>query len=232
MGERAPSVPGVVLDLGTGLGLAARQGLALTRELHRRWVRCESCLSSVQCPVCTHHIDLGHGVDEDDGEDGDGEAEEEAAGQVPDDAPQPDRQQQHQDDGDPDEGGEEQQEEDGGAGQHQRLHQPIRAQYCGGWTNQSSVLWWVDQSELSIHLQPAQQQRDQQRAGQRGREPYVGVLLVLRDSDIEMLYVVLTYCIVTCLSLSESRKQSVTALTWLAFSWSTDRASIAWKMHK
>ena len=213
--------------------------------------------------LCTHHVDLGHGVDEDDGEDGDGEAEEEAAGQVPDDAPQPDRQQQHQDDGDPDEGGEEQQEEDSGAGQHQRLRQPIRAQYCGGWTNQSSVLWWldqselsivvggpiraqycggwtnqssvlwwVDQSELSIHLQPAQQQRDQQRAGQRGREPYVGVLLVLRDSDIEMLYVVLTYCIVTCLSLSESRKQSVTALTWLAFSWSTDRASIAWKMHK
>ena len=89
--------------------------------------------------LCTHHVDLGHGVDEDDGEDGDGEAEEEAAGQVPDDAPQPDRQQQHQDDGDPDEGGEEQQEEDGGAGQHQRLRQPITGQYCGGWTNQSSV---------------------------------------------------------------------------------------------
>ena len=33
-----------------------------------------------------------------------------------------------------------------------------------------------------------------------------------------------------CLSLSESRKQRVRALTWLAFSWSTDRASIACKL--
>ena len=37
--------------------------------------------------VETYHVDLGHGVDEDDGEDGDGEAEEEGAGEIPDDAP-------------------------------------------------------------------------------------------------------------------------------------------------
>ena len=34
-----------------------------------------------------------------------------------------------------------------------------------------------------------------------------------------------------CLSLSESLKHRVTELTWLAFSWSTDRASIACKHH-
>ena len=45
----------------------------------------------------TYHVDLGHGVDEDDGEDGDGEAEEEGAGEIPDDAPQSDRQEEHQD---------------------------------------------------------------------------------------------------------------------------------------
>ena len=33
-----------------------------------------------------------------------------------------------------------------------------------------------------------------------------------------------------CLSLSESRKQRVRELTWLAFSWSTDRTSIAWQL--
>ena len=46
---------------------------------------------------CTYHVDLGHRVDEDDGEDGDGEAEEEGAGEVPDDATQAHGQQQHQD---------------------------------------------------------------------------------------------------------------------------------------
>lgn len=220
MGERAPSVPGVVLDLGTRLGLAARQGLALTRELHRRWC----WLSSVQCPVCTHHVDLGHGVDEDDGEDGDGEAEEEAAGQVPDDAPQPDRQQQHQDDGDPDEGGEEEQEEDGGAGQHQRLQQPITAQYWGEWTNQSPVFTC---SPPSSSVTSSEQDSE---AGNpmSGSSWYCGIVIVRYC----MLYLQLTNHIVTWRSLSESRKQSVTALTWLAFSWSTDRASIAWKMHK
>ena len=45
----------------------------------------------------TYHVDLGHGVDEDDGEDGDGEAEEEGAGEIPDDAPQSDCQEEHQD---------------------------------------------------------------------------------------------------------------------------------------
>ena len=35
-----------------------------------------------------------------------------------------------------------------------------------------------------------------------------------------------------CLSLSESRKQSVSELTWLAFSWSTDLASIACQWFK
>ena len=54
MGERAPSVPGVVLDLGTGLGLAARQGLALTRELHRRWVSAGCLVSSVHTVYPPH----------------------------------------------------------------------------------------------------------------------------------------------------------------------------------
>ena len=47
--------------------------------------------------LSTHHVDLGHRVDEDDGEDGDGEAEEEGAGEIPDDAPQANRQEEHQD---------------------------------------------------------------------------------------------------------------------------------------
>ena len=47
--------------------------------------------------MSTYHIDLGHRVDEDDGEDGDGEAEEEGAGEIPDDAPQANRQEEHQD---------------------------------------------------------------------------------------------------------------------------------------
>ena len=37
----------------------------------------------------THHVDLGHGVDENDGEDGDGQAQEEGPRQVPQDAPAP-----------------------------------------------------------------------------------------------------------------------------------------------
>ena len=45
----------------------------------------------------TYHVDLCHGVDEDDGEYGDGKTEEEGAGEIPDDAPQSDRQQEHQD---------------------------------------------------------------------------------------------------------------------------------------
>ena len=47
--------------------------------------------------IPAYHVDLGHRVDEDDGEDGDGEAEEEGAGEIPDDAPQSDRQEEHQD---------------------------------------------------------------------------------------------------------------------------------------
>ena len=47
--------------------------------------------------MSTYHVDLGHRVDEDDGEDGDGEAEEEGAGEIPDDAPQANRQEEHQD---------------------------------------------------------------------------------------------------------------------------------------
>ena len=46
---------------------------------------------------CTYHVDLGHRVDEDDGEDGDGETEEEGAREVPDDATQAHGKQQHQD---------------------------------------------------------------------------------------------------------------------------------------
>ncbi len=34
----------------------------------------------------THHVDLGHGVDEDDGEDGDGQPQQEGARQIPQDA--------------------------------------------------------------------------------------------------------------------------------------------------
>ena len=37
--------------------------------------------------LSTHHVDLGHCVDEDDGEDGDGQAKEEGAREIPDDAP-------------------------------------------------------------------------------------------------------------------------------------------------
>ncbi len=37
--------------------------------------------------ICTHHVDLRHGVDENDGEDGDGQAQQEGAGQVPQDTP-------------------------------------------------------------------------------------------------------------------------------------------------
>merc|ERR1719204_2007800 len=69
----------------------------------------------------SEHVDLGHRVDEDDGEDCDGEAEEEGAREVPDDATQAHGQQQHQDHRDPDEGGEKEQEEDGGARQDQGL---------------------------------------------------------------------------------------------------------------
>ena len=36
----------------------------------------------------TYHVDLRHGVDENDAEDGDGEAQQEGAGQVPQDAPE------------------------------------------------------------------------------------------------------------------------------------------------
>ena len=55
----------MVEDLGTGFGLAAWEFLPLAGE----------------------DVDLGHGVDEDDGEDGDGEAKEEGAREVPDDTP-------------------------------------------------------------------------------------------------------------------------------------------------
>lgn len=69
----------------------------------------------------TYHVDLGHCVDEYDGEYRDGQPEEEGPGEVPQDAPEPDRQQQHQDDGDPDEGREEEEQQYRRARKHQGL---------------------------------------------------------------------------------------------------------------
>ena len=210
MGERAPSVPGVVLDLGTRLGLAARQGLALTRELHRRW-----CWLS-RCPVSTVYPPRwlgpwcrwgwwrrwwwrGGG-----GSCGTGPRWCTSAWPP------------------------------AAASGWRRSRWRRWGRAGGGWwcgaapapaaTNHSSVLGRVDQSERSIHLQSAQQQRDQQRAGQRGREPDVGVLLVLRDSDSEILYVVFTIDILYChlallVGVAEAERHRVDVARLLLVHW-------------
>ena len=79
------------------LGSCPCAQLAFASRLQVNWWR--RCRDGQKCSqtLSTYHIDLGHRVDEDDGEDGDGEAEEEGSGEIPDDAPQANRQEEHQD---------------------------------------------------------------------------------------------------------------------------------------
>lgn len=93
---------GVILYLGTRFWQATLQWLSLTGE----------------------HVDLSHGVDENDGEYCDGKTKQERPRQIPDNTPESNSEEQHENDSNPDEGGEEQQEKNRGSGEHQSLESP------------------------------------------------------------------------------------------------------------